>query len=296
MIEPIIVSFPAIIKARQDSDGRRIIECEASVEKADLEGDIIEQKALLDSADSFIKTGHIDIDHLSEIGSRLGIPNPESYIIGRPTEVKDLGSKRTGVVAEIMRSNDGSIDIIKNRYDSFWKTLQNEPPVAWRASVFGYPADDGVIDCRGTTCDSGATRFHVKALDWKSLAMTRNPICDSIKGTVKIVTAKSFMASFYKDMGFGSGMMESAMPGMGAVPTAMSAAMPPPRNLDDAWGMYHRHMTKDCPHAEGGNSRAGFRNHFQLCCGMPPDLSDVWSHALMMMVHDSRKAKSIGFG
>src|ERR1700743_2718026 len=106
--DAVIVDFPILIKAATTAEGRRMIEVEASSEECDSEGDVILQKALLGSAKSFVRTGHID--HISEMGERMGIPNPESYIIGHPTEVKDIGGGRTSVVAEIMRSKDGKMD------------------------------------------------------------------------------------------------------------------------------------------------------------------------------------------
>ena len=80
-----IVEIPCIVKAKASTDGKRLVSVEASSEAVDSEGDVILQKALLDSSKSFVATGHIDIDHLSELGDRLGIANPTSYIIGRPT-------------------------------------------------------------------------------------------------------------------------------------------------------------------------------------------------------------------
>lgn len=192
--DPIIVSFPVIIKAAQHADGRRTLEVEASNPSVDAEGDVIEQSALLNSAKNFLDSGFIDIDHIGEIGTRLGIPNPESYIIGKPLEVNDLGSGRTGVIAEIFRSPDGIIDIVKNRYDSVWESIRTG--VRWKASVFGYPEENGVDDCRGKVCASGARRFHIKAMLWKSLALTRSPVNTEITGYAKIITAKSYIAAF----------------------------------------------------------------------------------------------------
>jgi hypothetical protein len=95
--------LPVLIKARTDGD-RRLVEVEASNEEKDSEKDIIKQFALLDSAASFVATGHLDIDHYSEIGERLGMANPTDYIVGVPTEMKDLGKGRTGVLGELHKA------------------------------------------------------------------------------------------------------------------------------------------------------------------------------------------------
>ena len=116
--EAVIVSLPILLKAHEDLSGRRLVECEASNDRMDAEGDIIAQKALLESADTFLKEGWCDLNHYAELHGRLGLPGlPTDYILGYPREVKDLGAGRTGVVSEIRRSKDGSFNPVKNRYD-----------------------------------------------------------------------------------------------------------------------------------------------------------------------------------
>src|ERR1700723_62675 len=107
--EPLIIQMPVIIKAHVSKSGQRIIQFEASSATRDYEGDVIEQKALLNSADFFVKNGFLDVDHYCELGrnpdySWLGIKDPESWIVGKPLEVYDLGNYRTGVKA-VIKSN-----------------------------------------------------------------------------------------------------------------------------------------------------------------------------------------------
>lgn len=284
MPDGFIVQLPCIVKARKDGE-KRFVEVEASNEEVDSEGDVIRQKALLDSADSFIKTGHFDLDHISELGPRLGIPDSSSYIIGRPTEVKDLGDKRTGVVGEIRRSLDGISNPKANRFDDFWDSLQSDPPVRWQASIYGFPVSGNVEDCRDGTCKSGATRYDVKGIEWRSLAFTRNPINTSIKGYAKIITAKAYVEDFRKDMGFGGGLANAGT--YPTYPAAISCAMP--RNMDDLWGQYSRHISKDCAFTGGENTCAGFRNHFVMCAGCDPAMAEIYANALMHEINRERK-------
>ncbi len=193
--QSIIIDFPVMIKSNTSS-GKRIVTLEASNELVDGEGDVILQKALMDSADTFIKTGHMDIDHLSEIGLSMGIENPSKYIVGIPLEVFDMGEHRTGVKAEIFQNPDGSSDPDKYQYDMLWHSLQLNPPVRWRASIYGFPKSGMVKDCSKVTCNSDATRFLVEGLDWRSLAFTKNPMNDHIKHAAKIVTAKSYADAY----------------------------------------------------------------------------------------------------
>lgn len=189
-----VAPFSMLVKARPvGSDNRRLVEIQASVEKEDSEGDLILQKALLGSKDKFIKAGHIDIDHLSELGHQYGIPDPNSWIVGRPLDVWAGPNKETWVLAEINKSFDGSFNPEKSKSDAIWKSLTDTPPTLWRSSVFGYMGGD-TEDCRTNTCDSGPARFLVKSFDWCSLAFTRSPVNDGIANPARVVMAKSFVA------------------------------------------------------------------------------------------------------
>lgn len=281
MPDGFMLSLNAIVKA-STSGGKRFLEVEASNEAVDGEGDQILQSALMGSKSSFLKDGCIDIDHISEIGHRLGVPNPESWIIGVPVEVIDLGKGRTAVKCEIRKSADGAHNPRINKYDAFWDTMTSEPPVQWRASIYGYPNMDDLIDCTEAQCKSGATRYIIKSLDWRSLAMTRNPVNDAIKGYAKIVKANERVMEMIK-----SGLAKdySMAPEVALSPGSQSPylanMLPQPRNLADAVGQRETHMKSECPYTAGLKSTGGYAKHFELCCGMSPDMADVWGHALM---------------
>lgn len=302
-----VADIPCIVKAKEVG-GKRMIEVQASSEELDAEGDIIAQGALLGGAAEFVKSGHLDIDHISELGPRMGIPNPESYIIGRPTEVKDMGSGKTSVVGEIRRAMNGLHDPNLNKFDAFWDSMQSDPPILWRASVYGFPKGGMVDDCREVSCTSGAKRFHIKGMSWRSLALTRNPVNESLTGYAKIVTAKAYIELMKaansmappdirpfdsQDSGpcvgepCGHGDKANSFMGGGA---GAAIAMSEPRSLMDALGQYHGHMKSECPHTEGMNTTMGFKSHFQICCGMSADLADLYAHALMhkILLHRRR--------
>lgn len=306
MAEALIIGLNAIVKARSSTNGQRLVEVEASNEREDQEGDVILQEALLGSAQSFIARGHIDIDHLSEIGARLGLRNPESYIIGRPVSVSDLGKGRTGVLCEIRRSIDGIFDVIKNKYDAFWESVASEPPVLWRASIYGFPDPQTTLDCRVDHCDVKASRYVIKTLDWRSLAMTRRPINDSINGYAKIVAAKAMVEAITKDMasgwgapsgfgiGGGMGLSGTSSPDISTnIPNNLPhATIEQPRSfpytLDHLWGQYNLHISKDCNHTGSPwgavDSEEGFFNHFKHCCSCDDETAKILAHALMFLV------------
>lgn len=252
----LVMQVPVLIKARpQEPGGRRIVEIQASTEQRDLDGDVVLQDALLKSAGSFIATGHLDIDHLSEFGARLGIPDPSSYIVGKPIEVKAGPDRTTFVVGEISRSLDGSFDPHRYRYDELWASLQRSPPVTWFSSIYGWPTD--MDDCDSGKCHAtGATRYLIKSIDWRSLAFTRSPKNTGLTNPVRVLTAKSFMAEIAK-----------SLPPTALLPNSMADAL--------SAGTCKACAVHQTP------SLVGYRMHFTKCAGFPAGMADMMSHALM---------------
>ncbi len=274
------IQMPVIVKA-VPSDGRRVISVQASSESVDLEGDVICQSSLLGSAKSFLNAGRIDIDHLSEIGKNYGIPNPEDFVIGKPLEVNDLGGGCTEVVAEIFPSVQG---ISETQADVFWKSLLTNPTPPWRASIYGFPKSGGIQDARlvKSTEYPSATRYIVKSLDWKSLAMTRTPVNNSMTGHAKVVTAKSFAWGLKQ---IGSPYFAKAE-APSQLDTIIQTYSPPPRNRIELLGHWaYRIKTGDTPFAGPGsvlgNSVAGFREYFLNQCCVDYDTADLLACALM---------------
>lgn len=322
LMKAVIIEIPMLIKASV-SDGRRIVELEASNEGVDLEGDKIAQSALMKSRDSFLRSGHLDIEHYSEIGDRLDppIPNPASYIVGRPIDVVDLGNGRTGVVGEIAKSADGSYRPDLYKYDMLWESLNRNPPVKWLASIYGYPIPEEVIDCSATTCNNGAKRYYVTGIDWRSLAFCKNPMNNHIVGAARVVSQKSFTDTIVKATPFwpdgtdifGADSAEPLLASMvGGLPGSVggsaiqandtqtptpTAPMNCPASIDEMWGEYQRHILRDCPAYDMsiGNTLGFFRDHYMQCRGLPFDKADILAHALMYVVKRER-ARKVRFG
>ena len=319
LMKAVIIEIPMLIKASV-SDGRRIVELEASNEGVDLEGDRILQSALMGSKESFIKSGHLDIEHYSEIGDRLDppIPNPASYIVGRPLDVVDLGNGRTGVVGEIAKSADGSYRPDLFMYDMLWESLNRVPPVKWLASIYGYPVPEAVVDCSQNTCSHGTTRYEVHKLDWRSLAFCKNPMNNHIVGAARVISQKSFTDAisrstpFWPDGSdiFGANSAEPMLASMvGGLPGSVggsaiqanddpqahtpTAPMNCPASIDEMWGEYQRHILRDCPAYDVsiGNTLGFFRDHYMQCRGLPFDKADILAHALMYVVKREQARK-----
>ena len=319
LMKAIAIDFDVVIKAHVQND-KRIIEFECSNSERDLEGDVILQSALMKSKDSFLKSGHLDLEHYSEIGARLDppIPNPASYIIGRPLAVNDLGGGRTGIIGEIAKSADGSFRPDTFMYDAIWDAINRTPPVEYRASIYGYPIPEEVIDCSQNTCSHGATRYLVKGIDWRSTALCRNPMNDKIKGYVRVVSQKAFVTalskanSFWPDSSdiFGADSAEPLLASMvgglpGSVggsaiqandtqPPTPTAPMNCPASIDEMWGEYQRHILRDCPAYDMsiGNTLGFFRDHYMQCRGLPFDKADILAHALSYLIKRERARKA----
>jgi len=273
--QPYVTNFGMLIKARPvGSDNRRLVEIQASVEKTDSEGDLIMQQALLGSKDKFLATGHLDIDHLSELGDMYNIPNPQDYIVGRPLDVWAGPDKETWVLGEIHAQPDGVFNPDRNKADGLWKCLTENPDVIWRSSVFGYMGSD-TLDCRTDICPGSGdvSRFLVKSFDWCSLAFTRNPVNDEIKHACRVV-AKSFLSDE---------MIALAKAGKSSLdliqPKQAGWIQNPARpSMDSVRG------SVDCPNCGGLKDAPNMpilKSHFTRCVGMDPGDAELCAHARM---------------
>lgn len=303
-----IIEMPILIKAIPNSSGKRLISFEASCEEVDLEGDLCSQQALLDSTDSFLK-GFIDLEHLGCIGSRYGL-NPNDFIIGRPTRVFDMGGGRTGVEGELFSGHP--------KADHVWVTLTKANPESWKSSIYALPKPGGIISAESLPESErqGATRYIIKAVEWQSIALTKTPVNNKIKDTVKIVKSEAFLKAMdgkidevlksynYTDVTLPGPMINNVAAGLqgpdfGQVPTnnphdgnqanshPQIQHMFPPRSREELHGHYHGHIALGkCKHAGGKNpvSTATLRDHFMKCAGMDYHAADIHALATQYML------------
>ena len=216
-----------------------------------------------------------------EIGDRVpNLPNPPSYyIVGRPIQVIDDGGGCTSVKCELFKGDDNNPATAKA--EEIWQSLNTDPPVPWRASIYGYPdPNGGLIEARkampGTDL-RGSKRYLVSKMDWRSLALTRRPANDSLTGTARIITEKALIKSM-------SVPIETGSP----IGDILANMMLPPRSREELKGAHWgEHIARGrCPHAGGslGNSVASFREHFSNCSGCDPWQSDIFALALMQLL------------
>jgi hypothetical protein len=281
--QAVSISMPVIVKALPADGDRRLIEVQASSETVDLEGDLITQRSLLNAAPAFLARGHVDIDHLSELGGKYGIANTADWIIGKPIAVSDIGGGRTAVKAELFPNVPG---LPKSKADEVWDSIKKGTQPPWRSSIFGYPQSGGIIDTRVAKSAEYPTarRYVVKAIDWRSLALTRTPVNDAITESAKIVTAKAFAFGMRQ---IGSHEFAKAEAPSYAEADPMRGYSPVPRSRVELMGHWHQNIKPD-PDAALGNSVAGFRSYFMDTCGVDFDTADLLALALARMLKHNR--------
>lgn len=168
-----LLSIPDLLKATPQTEGdHRYLYLEASNEVRDLEGEVVQAKALQESADYFLRYGNFDIQHRSFVGQANGDPDYYLHEIGRPIEVKADGT-RTFVKGEIYH---GPTRLALAAND-FWDSLTIlQPPARW------YPSVGGKIEAaekRYNPDTNERTRVITKTL-WSNIGFSRTPVNSAV--------------------------------------------------------------------------------------------------------------------
>lgn len=173
---PDFISFNLLMKATPAQEGgARIIYVEASKESQDQQGEVVLQKALKESVDVFKKFGVLDIDHKSmpSVAAKMGIQNPNEWIIGQPLDV--MFRDDTTIVKAQLRQGDTPL---AQRANEVWEGLTKlNPPDRYYASVGGA--------VMGTTLKfDPETKQKIPVITkthWNNLALSLNPVNPHLK-------------------------------------------------------------------------------------------------------------------
>lgn len=203
------VSIPYFLKAMPAEDGgARLLYIEASNEARDYQGEIVLAKALAESADYYRQFGNLDLDHITQIGPKVGIKDYALFEIGRPVDVRMKGD-RTFVKAQLYRGEGQAAERANQVWDSLTKI---NPPARW------YPSVGGQIIEKGAELDpkTRTVATVIKKVRWTNLALSKTPVNLAVPevGTVP-------MAVFSKSLGL---VLKSEGLSIGT-PTTDSAAM-----------------------------------------------------------------------
>lgn len=186
---PDYISITGLFKATPHTEGdRRFVFCEASNEGLDQQGEVIIAKALDDSRGFFLKYGNCDIDHITKIGPKLGIPNFQQFEIGLPVDVRQSGSQ-TFVKSEIYKGEGPAAE----KANLFWSSIKDLKPAArWYPSVGGSALDRSVV----IDPDTKMRRAIIKSVRWSNLGFSKTPVNQHVDACATIP-----VGAFAKAMG-----------------------------------------------------------------------------------------------
>jgi len=161
------ISISKMFKANPvEESGERFVYMEASNESLDVQGEVVLAKALEESTGYFLEYGNIDIDHITQIGAKEGIPNYELFEIGRPVDVQFDGSI-TFVKANIYKGDGAAAEKANN----FWDSITNlNPPQRW------YPSVGGAVLDKAQEVSNGQRKTLVNKVRWQNIGFSKTPV------------------------------------------------------------------------------------------------------------------------
>lgn len=170
---PDYLSIGSMFKATPMMDGgRRLVFIEASNEANDQQNEVVLEKALSSSSDYYLRYGNLDIDHITQIGAKVGIPDYNLYEIGRPIEAR-FSDGRTFVKGEIFSGAGPAAE----RANQFWSSLTElNPPARW------YPSVGGAVLERTVEIDPGTKlrKAIIKRVRWTNIGFSKTPVNQTV--------------------------------------------------------------------------------------------------------------------
>jgi hypothetical protein len=167
---PDYLSIGSMLKATPANEGgKRILYFEASSEGLDQQNEVVASKALAESADFYLKFGNLDIDHYTQIGAKLGIPDYGSYEIGRPVEVAQRKGS-TFVKAEVYSGSGPAAE----KANMVWSGMTDiNPPQRW------YPSVGGAVLEKSIEADAdavGGRKVVITKVRWTNVGISKTPV------------------------------------------------------------------------------------------------------------------------
>lgn len=170
---PEYLSIGSMLKATPMLDGgHRYVYIEASNEATDQQNEVVLQKALSSSSDYYLRYGNLDIDHVTQIGAKAGIPDYNLFEIGRPVEAR-FADGRTFVKGEIFSGAGPAAE----RANQFWGSLTELKPAArW------YPSVGGAVLAKAIEIDpkTKLRKAFVKKVRWTNIGFSKTPVNQTV--------------------------------------------------------------------------------------------------------------------
>ena len=162
------LSFTGFFKATPAEEaGQRVLYLEAANETRDYQNEVVLAKALAESSEYYLRYGNIDVDHVTQIGAKQGIPNYLGFEIGRPVDVRVDGP--AVFVKALLYAGDNPAADMANQV---WGSMQLRPPARW------YPSVGGAIQDRVPVIDHATGDRHsvVRKVRWTNIGLSKTPV------------------------------------------------------------------------------------------------------------------------
>ncbi|WP_293371590.1 hypothetical protein [Nevskia sp.] len=161
------ISITDVLKATPATEGgKRIVYVEASNEGLDQQNEVVLAKALSESADYYMKFGNLDLDHITQVGAKAGVPDYHFFEIGQPEQV-EVSGKRTFVKGLIYQGEGPAAQ----RANEFWDSLTGtNPPQRW------YPSIGGEVLEKSSDIGPNGKRALIRRVRWTNIGFSKTPV------------------------------------------------------------------------------------------------------------------------
>lgn len=217
---PDFLSIGEFMKATPSTEGaRRFLYLEASNEGRDQQAEVVMAKALAESAAFYERYGNIDIDHYTQIGAKIGIPDYPTYEIGRPVDVKQRG-EATFVKCELYAAAaPGVSSPMLAKANMVWDSITKlRPAQRW------YPSVGGAVLHKSISLNAAGERtVMIDKVRWINIGLSKTPVNQHVPECAVIpmdVFAKSWSAAgldFAKTLTAGYGTDSASLEGGAAL-------------------------------------------------------------------------------
>ena len=267
-------------KARAATEGDdRFLYCEPSSGQWDLQGERTLAKALVDSAEYFLKFGAIDIGHFS-------MPHPKLRRIAREYGFDQPDLAKVGIPLEVRQNGEGQVVVKAQLYRGDTKAAE-QANLLWEQLLVGgryYPSIGGTPLAK--SCLRGNTQCTITAARWSNIGLWQEPVDVMVKA-VSIMP----MSAFAKALIAGGGTDVATLDG-GATLRRESLGDDP---------AYWRAATSylrgaECPHRGLDPSHDMLKAHFRDCGGFDQDAAAnaadrlLWELNELLATRDTNRA------
>jgi len=264
-------------KARPATEGDdRFVYCEPSNENRDNQREVVRRAALLAALPDFLKTGNLDLEHLSLLGPRFGLSPLEAKAmeIGHPIEAV---TEPAIVVKCAVYRGEGQLNDAAN---FFWDSItKSRPPRRWYPSVGG----------RTLKKACGPDGCTVDRVVWTNIGLAKEPVNTTVKAVslMPLATfAKAVTAGYTTDVAQLAGgqatQLQSIERGHVLKETQGDA------RYAGAAARYLRALQKGagggCEHTAGAPSLDKIVAHFRECEGADPREARAYATRLIRQI------------